>query len=77
MSRKSLTETSTNTIPEFYVVNSFGEIYVGLYQGGYAKWSSDWEEGKPLNNINQLQTIKKMMKYEYGELDIKVELVYL
>ena len=77
MSRKSLTETSTNTIPEFYVVNSFGEIYVGLFDGGCAKWSSDWEEGKPLNNINQLQTIKKMMKYEYGELDIKVELVYL
>ena len=72
-----MSDTNTNTIPEFYVVNSFGEIYVGLFDGGCAKWSSDWEEGKPLNNINQLQTIKKMMKYEYGELNIKVELVYL
>ena len=66
-----------DTIPTFFAVNSLGEIYVGLYDGGCAKWSSDWSEGKPLNNINQLTTIKKMMKMEYGELDIKVELVYL
>lgn len=77
MTKRKISDTNTNTIPEFYVVNSFGEIYVGLFDGGCAKWSSDWSEGKPLNNINQLQTIKKMMKYEYGELDIKVELVYL
>ena len=66
-----------DTIPEFFAVNSLGEIYVGLFDGGCAKWSSDWSEGKPLNNINQLSTIKKMMKMEYGEFDIKVELVYL
>ena len=77
MTKRKISDTNTNTIPEYYVVNSFGEIYVGLFDGGCAKWSSDWSEGKPLNNINQLQTIKKMMKYEYGELDIKVELVYL
>lgn len=70
-------DPKVDTIPEFFVVNSLGEIYVGLFDGGCAKWSSDWSEGKPLNNINQLTTIKKMMKMEYGELDIKVELVYL
>lgn len=77
MTKRKISDTNTNTIPEYYVVNSFGEIYVGLFDGGCAKWSSDWEEGKPLNNINQLQTIKKMMKYEYGELNLEVELVYL
>ena len=70
-------DPKVDTIPEFFVVNSLGEIYVGLFDGGCAKWSSDWSEGKPLNNINQLTTIKKMMKMEYGELNLEVELVYL
>jgi hypothetical protein len=65
------------TIPEYYAVNSFGEIYTGLHNGGKAKWSNDWKEGKPLSNINQLETLKRMLRDEVGNLELKIEMIYL
>lgn len=35
----------------YVVINREGEVFTGLYKG-YAHWSYDWFEAKPLNKEN-------------------------
>ena len=55
--------------PEFIVLNEIAQVFSGL-RGGYPEFSDNWDDAKPLYNLNQVKTI------QYGTT-YKVEIHYL
>ena len=39
---------------EFIIMNEYNEVFSGLKNGGKFKWSSDWNEAKPLEYSNTI-----------------------
>lgn len=39
---------------EFIIMNKYNEVFSGLKNGGKFKWSSDWNEAKPLEYSNTI-----------------------
>ena len=55
--------------PEFIVLNEYAQVFCGL-RGGYPEFSDNWDEAKPLYNMNQVRSI------QYGTLH-KLEIHYV
>lgn len=47
-----------NQIREFIVMNEFGEFYSGMKRGYFA-WSPNMADAKPLERVEQFNTIKR------------------
>jgi len=53
----------------FVVMNSNLEYYAGLYNGGQLKWSSSYDDAKPLDHSEQFKMLEFLCKGEELLLD--------
>jgi hypothetical protein len=56
-------------VSQFIIVNEYMQVFSGL-KSGYPYFQSDWNLARPLQNIQQFESIKR------GTLD-KLEILYL
>ncbi len=56
--RKQKKKSKEIALKRFIVMNQNGEFFAG-YQRGHFKWSLTYSEAKPLDYIEQFDTIKK------------------
>lgn len=56
-------------VDKFIIVNQSAQVFSGL-SGGYPKFSENWDEARPLENIKQFDCVKR------GTID-KLEIMYL